>query len=92
MPDPVVQEFLDGPNSIDMMCDWSGRPLDRAARAVVIRAGVSDAAGPPRTQRLMQLAGACAEAMHLPVRSTFNAVVGERPVIFEINDSRVAFR
>ena len=34
-PDPVVQEYLDGPEfTIDVLCDFDGRPLlDRAARA-----------------------------------------------------------
>src|SRR5262249_35304098 len=42
--DPIVQEFLDGPEfTIDMLCDFSGRPLSVVPRErVVVRAGVTD--------------------------------------------------
>ena len=42
--DPIVQEYLDGPEfTIDMLCDFDGRPLSIVPRErVVIRAGVID--------------------------------------------------
>ena len=43
-PTPIVQEYLDGPEfTIDVLCDFDGRPLSIVPRErVVIRAGVID--------------------------------------------------
>jgi carbamoyl-phosphate synthase large subunit len=86
--DTVVQEYLDGPEfTIDMMCDFSGRPLSIVPRErVVIRAGVIDRGRTVKDPALVGLALACAEAL-----TFFGAVniqcrvVGGRPVVFEIN-------
>jgi len=88
VPDPVVQEFLDGPEyTIDMLCDFSGRPLSIVPRErVVIRAGVIDRGRTSKDRRLIDLAVACAGAM--PFAGAVNIqcrVVDGRPVVFEIN-------
>lgn len=85
---PVVQEFLDGPEfTIDMLCDFDGVPLAIVPRErVVIRAGVIDRGRTVKRASLLQLAEACAEA--LPFAGPVNLqcrIVGDRPVIFEIN-------
>jgi carbamoyl-phosphate synthase large subunit len=86
--DPVVQEFLTGPEfTIDMLCDFEGRPLSIVPRErVVIRAGVTDRGRTVRDCALLDLAQAVAGA--LPFYGPVNIqcrVVDGRPVVFEIN-------
>jgi carbamoyl-phosphate synthase large subunit len=88
VPDPIVQEYLEGPEfTIDMLCDFSGRPLSIVPRErIVIRAGVTDRGRTVKDPRLIALARSCAAA--LPFAGAVNIqcrVVGGRPVIFEIN-------
>jgi carbamoyl-phosphate synthase large subunit len=86
--DPVVQEFLTGPEfTIDMLCDFDGRPLAVVPRErVVIRAGVIDRGRTVRDRALLGLAQAVAGALpfHGPVNIQCRVVDG-RPVVFEIN-------
>ena len=88
VPDPVVQEFLEGPEfTIDMLCDFGGRPLSIVPRErVVIRAGVIDRGRTVKDTRLIELAMACAAKMRFvgPINIQCR-IVGDRPVIFEIN-------
>jgi len=88
VPDPVVQEYLDGPEfTIDMLCDLAGRPLSIVPRArVVIRAGVSDRGRTTKDERLIQLARDCAAVMRFagPINIQCR-IVGDRPIVFEIN-------
>jgi carbamoyl-phosphate synthase large subunit len=88
VPDPVVQEYLDGPEfTIDMLCDFSGRPISIVPRErVLIRAGVTDRGRTVKDRRLIDLAASCADALAFagPVNIQCRIVDG-RPVIFEIN-------
>src|SRR5262245_27221345 len=86
--DPIVQEYLDGPEfTIDMLCDFFGRPLAIVPRErVVIRAGVIDRGRTVNDPALIELARDCAAA--LPFVGAVNIqcrVVNGRPVVFEIN-------
>src|SRR6185436_5453093 len=65
VPDAVVQEYLDGPEfTIDMLCDFSGRPLSIVPRErVVIRAGVTDRGRTSKDARLIALAESCASVL-----------------------------
>jgi carbamoyl-phosphate synthase large subunit len=86
--DPIVQAYLDGPEfTIDMLCDFSGRPLSIVPRRRdVIRAGVIDRGCTVKDQALIDLALACADV--LPFAGAVNIqcrVVEGRPVVFEIN-------
>jgi len=86
--DPVVQGYLDGPEfTIDLLCDFSGRPVSVVPRRrEVIRAGVIDRGCTVRDQRLIDLALACAGV--LPLVGAVNIqcrMVDGRPVVFEIN-------
>ncbi|MGE0463964.1 MAG: ATP-grasp domain-containing protein [Vicinamibacterales bacterium] len=88
VPDPVVQAYLDGPEfTIDMLCDFGGRPLSIVPRRRdVIRAGVIDRGCTVRDERLIELGLACARA--LPMAGAVNIqcrLTGDRPVVFEIN-------
>jgi carbamoyl-phosphate synthase large subunit len=88
VPDPVVQEYLDGPEfTIDMLCDFLGRPISIVPRQrVVIRAGVIDRGCTSNDPALIDLALACASSM-----TFFGAVniqcrtVNGCPTVFEIN-------
>jgi carbamoyl-phosphate synthase large subunit len=85
---PIVQEFLDGPEfTIDVLCDFDGRPLSIVPRErVVIRAGVIDRGRTVRDQRLTALAEAACRA--IPFAGPINVqcrMRGDQPVIFEIN-------
>jgi len=85
---PVVQEYLDGPEfTIDMLCDFQGRPLSIVPRErVVIRAGVIDRGRTVRDRRLIDLARSIAAI--LPLRGPVNIqcrMVAGWPVVFEIN-------
>jgi carbamoyl-phosphate synthase large subunit len=86
--DPVVQEFLDGPEyTIDLLCDFTGRPLSVVPRErVVIRAGVSDRGRTVKDPALIDLALDCARVFDFfgPVNIQCRIVDG-RPVVFEIN-------
>lgn len=86
--DPVVQEYLDGPEfTIDMLCDFGGRPLAIVPRErVVIRSGVIDRGRTVRDQRLLDLAQSVARALPFfgPVNIQCRVVRG-RPIVFEIN-------
>jgi carbamoyl-phosphate synthase large subunit len=86
--DPIIQEFLEGPEfTIDMLCDFDGRPLAIVPRErVVIRAGVIDRGRTVRDPALIDLAESVARA--LPFYGPVNIqcrVVSGRPVVFEIN-------
>ena len=62
---PVIQEYLDGPEfTIDVLCDFSGRPLSIVPRErVVVRAGVIDRGRTVNDPALIELARACATAL-----------------------------
>ena len=86
--DPLVQEYLEGPEfTIDMLCDFAGRPLSIVPRErVVIRAGVIDRGRTVKDPVLIALAEQCAAV--LPFVGAVNIqcrVVDGRPVVFEIN-------
>ena len=85
---PVVQEYLDGPEyTIDMLCDFQGRPLSIVPRErVVIRAGVIDRGRTVRDNRLIDLAKSIAHILPLagPVNVQCRMVEGW-PIVFEIN-------
>ena len=86
--EPVVEEYLDGPEfTIDLLCDFAGTPLSIVPRErVLVRAGVSDRGRTSADPRLIALAQACAGALTFagPVNIQCR-VVGDRPVVFEIN-------
>jgi carbamoyl-phosphate synthase large subunit len=88
VPNPVVQEYLDGPEyTIDVLCDFRGKPLSIVPRErVVIRAGVIDRGRTVRSQALIDLAQAVCRV--LPFNGPINIqcrMRGDRPVIIEIN-------
>jgi carbamoyl-phosphate synthase large subunit len=88
VPDPLIQEYLEGPEfTIDMLCDFAGRPLSIVPRErVVIRAGVIDRGRTVKEPALLAIAEACAAA--LPCAGAVNIqcrVVDGRPIVFEIN-------
>ena len=86
--DPIVQEYLDGPEfTIDVLCDFNGRPLSIVPRErVVIRAGVIDRGRTVNDPKLIDLARATCETIPFagPVNIQCRMRRGE-PVIFEIN-------
>jgi carbamoyl-phosphate synthase large subunit len=86
--EPLIQDYLAGPEfTIDMLCDFAGRPLSIVPRErVVIRAGVIDRGRTVKDASLIALADACAAA--LPFAGAVNVqcrVVEGRPIVFEIN-------
>ena len=85
---PVVQEYLAGPEfTIDLLCDFSGRPLSIVPRErILIRAGVSDRGRTSRDPKLMALGESCAAALSFagPVNIQCRLVDGW-PIVFEIN-------
>lgn len=88
VPEPVVQEFLEGPEfTIDVLCDLGGRPMSIVPRErVVIRAGVIDRGRTVNDPRLIALAEQVCRA--LPFVGPINIqcrMRGETPAIFEIN-------
>lgn len=93
VPDPVVQEFLDGPEfTIDVMCDQNGDPLAIVPRErVVIRAGVSDRGRTVKSAALIDLAVRVCRALHfvgplnIQCRIPGSARHAGQPVVFEIN-------
>jgi carbamoyl-phosphate synthase large subunit len=84
---PVVQEYLDGPEfTIDMLCD-RGWPLSIVPRErVVIRSGVMDRGRTVRNQSLIDLGRVCASCLefHGAVNIQCRVVAGV-PTVFEIN-------
>lgn len=86
--DPVIQEFLNGPEyTIDMLCDFDGRPLSVVPRErVVIRAGVIDRGRTVLDPALIDLGLDCARVFrfHGPVNVQCRTVSGQ-PTVFEIN-------
>jgi carbamoyl-phosphate synthase large subunit len=88
VPDPVLQPYLSGPEfTIDLFCDFQGRPLSVVPRErVVIRAGVVDRGRTVHDTRLIELGVACARAIECVGAVNIQCrVVDDRPVIFEIN-------
>jgi carbamoyl-phosphate synthase large subunit len=85
---PIVQEYLEGPEyTIDVLCDFNGRPLSIVPRErVVIRAGVIDRGRTVNDPQLLDLARATCEALPFagPVNIQCRMHRGQ-PVIFEIN-------
>lgn len=86
--DPIVQEYLDGPEfTIDMLCDFAGRPMSIVPRRRdVIRAGVIDRGCTVKDPTLIAFAERCAKAV--PFKAAVNIqcrVVNGKPVVFEIN-------
>jgi len=85
---PVVQEFLNGPEfTLDVLCDFDGRPLSVVPRErVVIRSGVTDRGRTVNDPALIELGLACARVFTFggPVNVQCRVVDG-RPVVFEIN-------
>jgi carbamoyl-phosphate synthase large subunit len=85
---PVVQRFLDGPEyTIDLLCDFDGRPLSVVPRErVLIRAGVVDRSRTVNDPRLIGIGLACARALRFagPVNIQCRMLDGQ-PVVFEIN-------
>jgi carbamoyl-phosphate synthase large subunit len=85
---PVVQEFLDGPEyTIDLFCDFTHRAIAIVPRErVVVRAGVMDRGRTVKDRALINLAEQVAGV--LPFYGAVNIqcrVVNGEPVIFEIN-------
>lgn len=86
--EPVVQEFLDGAEyTIDMLCDFDGRPLSVVPRErVVIRSGVTDRGRTTNDRALIDLGLACARTLSFAGAVNIQCRVTSRgPVIFEIN-------
>lgn len=86
--DPIVQEYLEGPEfTIDLLCDFDGRPLSIVPRRrEVIRAGVIDRGCTVNDPALIALAQECAAVFDFvgPINIQCRVVDG-RPVVFEIN-------
>jgi carbamoyl-phosphate synthase large subunit len=86
--EPVVQEMLEGPEyTIDVLCDFEGRPLSIVPRErIVIRSGVSDRGRTVRDNRLIDIAVAACNVIsfHGPINIQCRMREGQ-PVIFEIN-------
>ena len=86
--EPVVQEYLTGPEfTIDVLCDFKGRPLSIVPRErVVVRAGVIDRGRTVNDPALIELALACTAALKFvgPINIQCRVHNG-RPTVFEIN-------
>jgi carbamoyl-phosphate synthase large subunit len=88
VPDPIVQEYLDGPEfTIDVLCDDGGRPLSIVPRErVVIRAGVIDRGRTVNDPRLIILAEEACRAIRFAGPINIQCRMrGNGAVIFEIN-------
>ena len=88
VPTPIVQEYLNGPEfTIDVLCDFDGRPLSIVPRErVVIRAGVSDRGRTVNDPRLIALAEATCAALKFAGPINIQCRMRhDMPVIFEIN-------
>ena len=85
---PIVQEYLSGPEfTIDVLCDFAGRPLSIVPRErVVIRAGVIDRGRTVNDRRLIALAEAVCAAISFAGPINIQCRMrGDQPVVFEIN-------
>lgn len=86
--DPVVQEYLDGAEyTIDVLCDFTGRPLSIVPRErVVVRAGVIDRGRTVNDPALLDLARAVTSALPFvgPINIQCRLHNGV-PTVFEIN-------
>jgi carbamoyl-phosphate synthase large subunit len=88
VPNPLVQEYLDGPEfTIDVLCDFQGRPLSIVPRErVVVRAGVIDRGRTVHDRRLLALAEATCAAVRFAGPINIQCRMrGAQPVVFEIN-------
>ena len=88
VPDPVVQEYLDGPEfTIDLFCDLEGRPIAAGPRErLVVRLGVTDRGQTSRDPTLIGLAVRCAAVLRFKGAVNVQCrVVRGTPVVFEIN-------
>lgn len=88
VPNPVIQGFLEGPEfTIDLLCDFNGRPLSVVPRErVVVRAGVVDRGRTVAHPALIQLGLKCAGALAFVGAVNIQCrLVEGRPVVFEIN-------
>jgi len=84
----VVQEYLPGTEyTIDLFCDFEGRPLSVVPRErAVIRAGVIDRGRTVADRALIDLALQCAAVLEFKGACNIQCRVSDdRPVIFEIN-------
>ena len=85
---PIVQEHLTGPEyTIDVLCDFAGRPLSIVPRErVAIRAGVIDRGRTVNDKRLISLAEAVCGAVTFAGPINIQCRMrGDQPVVFEIN-------
>jgi carbamoyl-phosphate synthase large subunit len=88
VPDAVIQPYLAGPEyTIDLLCDFEGRPLSIVPRErVVIRAGVIDRGRTVADRSLIDLALDSARVFRFIGAANIQCrVVDGRPIIFEIN-------
>ena len=88
VPDPIVQEYLDGPEfTLDVLCDDGGRPLSIVPRErVVIRSGVIDRGRTVNDPALIALAEDACRAIRFAGPINIQCRMrGVQPVIFEIN-------
>lgn len=86
--DPVIQEYLDGPEyTLDMLCDFDGQPLSIVPRQrVVVRAGVMDRGHTCNDPALIDLARQCAGELRFAGAANIQCrVVDGVPTVFEIN-------
>jgi carbamoyl-phosphate synthase large subunit len=86
--DPVVQRYLDGPEfTLDLLCDFDGRPLSVVPRErVVIRSGVIDRGRTVNDPALIALALDCARVFQFAGAVNIQCrVVQGVPTVFEIN-------
>jgi carbamoyl-phosphate synthase large subunit len=88
VPDPVVQEFLIGPEfTIDLLCGFDHVPRAVVPRErVVIRAGVTDRGRTVGDPSLVRLGLDCAAALDFVGAANIQCrMVNGEPVVFEIN-------
>lgn len=86
--DAVVQDYLSGPEfTLDVLCDFEGRPLSVVPRErVVIRAGVIDRGRTVNDEALIDLGLACCRALSFAAAVNIQCrVVRGVPTVFEIN-------
>jgi carbamoyl-phosphate synthase large subunit len=88
VPDPIVQEFLDGKEfTIDLLADFGGRVISVVPRErLVVRSGVTDRGRTMNHSGLVDLAVRTSEA--LDIRGPANIQVklqNEKATLFEVN-------